>query len=186
MIREEMKRTLEESMAEAIESLKRQLTRVKTGRASPTLLEGINVDYYGTPTPINQIAQVSTPEARLLQIRPFDKSMIAPIEKAILNANLGPTPSNDGSLIRVPFPALTEEKKKERIREIKKIGEEAKVAIRNNRRGQNEEIKKSEKNKEISEDDAKRLQGDVQTVTDKFTAQVDDIIGPKEQELLSL
>lgn len=183
---EDIGHNLEESMEKTIESLKRQLTRVRTGQASPTLLEGIRVDYYGTPSPIAQVAQVSTPEARLLQIRPFDKSMIAPIEKAILSANLGPTPSNDGTMIRIPFPALTEEKIKEKAREIKKIGEDAKVAIRNDRRHQNDEIKKSEKDKEMSEDESKKLQGEVQTITDKFTARVDEIVAQKEQELFSL
>ncbi len=175
---------LEQSMGDTIDTLKKQLARVRTGRATGSVLDGIVVDYYGTPTPINQVGQVSTPEARLLQIQPFDKTMIANIEKSIINANIGITPSNDGNLIRIPFPSLTEEKKKERVREIKKMGEEAKIALRNERRTQNGNIKKYEKDKEISEDNSKKLQEEVQNVTNKFVAKVDDIIELKEKELL--
>ena len=177
---------LEESMEKSIDTLKRQLLRVRTAKASTHILDGITVDYYGTPTPIAQVGQISTPEARILQIRPFDKTMIANIEKSILNANLGLTPSNDGHLIRIIFPSLTEERRKEKIREVKKMGEEAKISLRNERRNQNEIIKKSEKNKEISEDDSKKFQDEVQNITNKFVARVDEIIGPKEEELLSL
>ena len=183
---EEIKKQMEKSMNDTIDKMKRQLMRVRTGRASANILDGIEVDYYGTPTPIRQIGQISTPEARLLQIKPFDKNMIAGIEKSIINANLGVTPSNDGNFIRLPFPSLTEDKKKERVREIKKIGEETKIALRNERRGQNEIIKKSEKNKETSEDLSKKFQEEVQKMTDKFTDQVDTVIDLKEKELLSV
>ena len=180
----DIKVQLEESMDNTIETLKRQLARVRTGRATASVLDGIVVDYYGASTPLNQVGQISTPEAKLLQIQPFDKTMIANIEKSIIGANLGVTPSNDGNLIRIPFPSLTEEKKRERVRGIKKIGEDAKIALRNDRRIQNENIKKCEKNKEISEDDSKKFQEEVQNVTDKFVAKVDDIIDLKEKELL--
>src|SRR5690606_25974326 len=160
----EIKTSLEASMQKALDSLKYQLTKIRTGRASASVLDGVNVDYYGSPTPIKQAGQISTPEARLLQIQPFDKSLIGAIEKAILGANLGLTPSNDGNLIRIPFPALTEERRKEQVREIKKIGEEAKVAIRNARRDQNDAVKKSEKDKVISEDDSKKYQTEIQTI----------------------
>ena len=183
---EEIKEQLEQSMNDTIESMKRQLARVRTGRAMASVLDGIVVDYYGTSTPITQVAQISTPEARLLQIQPFDKTMINTIEKALIGANLGATPSNDGNLIRLPFPSLTEEKKRERVREIKKIGEDAKIALRNDRRTQNDIIKKSEKSKEISEDHSKKFQEEVQKVTDKFSAQIDSIIEVKEEELLSV
>lgn len=183
---DQIKPVLEESMSKAIESLKYQLTKVRTGRASASVLDGVSVDYYGSPTPVNQVGQVSTPEARLLQIQPFDKTMIAAIEKAILTANLGLTPSNDGNLIRIPFPALTEERRKEQVKEVKKLGEDAKIAIRNARRDQNDVVKKAEKDKEISEDDSKKFQGEIQTVTDTFTKEVDGIISVKEKELLEV
>tara|TARA_R110002049_G_scaffold25357_1_gene89212 strand:+ start:1589 stop:2146 length:558 start_codon:yes stop_codon:yes gene_type:complete len=181
-----IKKELEASMAKALESLKYQLTKIRTGRASASVLDGVNVDYYGTPTAVKQVGQISTPEARLLQIQPFDKSLIAVIEKAILGANLGLTPSNDGNLIRIPFPALTEDRRKEQVREIKKFGEEAKIAIRNARRDQNEVVKKAEKDKEVSEDDSKKYQTEIQTVTDKFVKDVDKVIEAKEKELLTV
>ncbi len=177
---------LETQMSKAIDSLKYQLTKVRTGRAQASVLDGVSVDYYGSPTPVNQVGQVSTPEARLLQIQPFDKTMIAAIEKAILGANLGLTPSNDGNLIRIPFPALTEERRKEQVKEIKKSGEDAKIAIRNSRRDQNEVVKKAEKDKEIGEDDSKKFQADIQTVTDKFVKEVDVVIEAKEKEVLAV
>lgn len=177
---------IDKSMAKAIESLKYQLTKVRTGRAQASVLDGITVDYYGSPTPVKQVGQVSTPEARLLQIQPFDRSMIAAIEKAILGANIGLTPSNDGNLIRIPFPALTEERRKEQVKDIKKAGEDAKIAVRNVRRDQNEIVKKAEKAKEISEDDSKKFQDEIQKVTDKFTAEIDKIVAAKEQEVMSL
>jgi len=181
-----IKKELEASMAKALESLKYQLTKIRTGRASASVLDGVNVDYYGTATAVKQVGQISTPEARLLQIQPFDKSLIAAIEKAILGANLGLTPSNDGNLIRIPFPALTEERRKEQVKEIKKFGEEAKIAIRNARRDQNEVVKKAEKDKEVSEDDSKKYQTEIQTITDKFVKEVDKVIEAKEKELLTV
>ncbi len=181
-----IKKELEASMAKALESLKYQLTKIRTGRASASVLDGVNVDYYGTATAVKQVGQISTPEARLLQIQPFDKSLIAAIEKAILGANLGLTPSNDGNLIRIPFPALTEERRKEQVKEIKKFGEEAKIAIRNARRDQNEIVKKAEKDKEVSEDDSKKYQTEIQTITDKFVKDVDKVIEAKEKELLTV
>ncbi len=182
----EIRTSMESSMNKAIESLLHQLTKVRTGRASASVLDGVVVDYYGSPTPVAQVGQVSTPEARLLQIQPFDKTMIAPIEKAILTANLGLTPSNDGNLIRIPFPALTEDRRKEQVRDIKKFGEDAKIAIRNCRRDQNELVKKSEKAKEISEDDSKKYQSEIQTITDEHVKKVDQIIVKKEEELLTI
>lgn len=177
---------LEEGMEKSVSSLKHNLSKVRTGRASANVLDGVNVDYYGSPTPIAQVGNVSTPEARLLQIQPFDKTMISDIEKAILGANLGLTPSNDGNLIRIPFPALTEERRKEQVKDIKKLGEDAKIAIRNARRDQNDVVKKAEKSKEISEDDSKKFQEQIQKVTDKFVAIVDDIMASKEKEILSV
>ncbi|MAE57419.1 MAG: ribosome recycling factor [Halobacteriovorax sp.] len=182
----EIKEELNESMSKSIDSLKYQLTKVRTGRASASVLDGVSVDYYGAPTPVNQVGQVSTPEARLLQIQPFDKTMINEIERSIINANLGLTPTNDGNLIRIQFPALTEERRKEQVKEIKKLGEDAKIAIRNARRDGNEAIKKAEKAKELSEDDSKKYQDEVQKVTDKYVAEVDTIVETKEKEVLSV
>ncbi|MEE3080189.1 MAG: ribosome recycling factor [Bdellovibrionota bacterium] len=182
----EIKEELNESMTKSIDSLKYQLTKVRTGRASASVLDGVSVDYYGAPTPVNQVGQVSTPEARLLQIQPFDKTMISEIERSIINANLGLTPTNDGNLIRIQFPALTEERRKEQVKEIKKLGEDAKIAIRNARRDGNEAIKKAEKAKELSEDDSKKYQDEVQKVTDKYVAEVDTIVETKEKEVLSV
>lgn len=183
---DEIKGILESGMAKSIDSLKHQLTKVRTGRASANVLDGITVDYYGSPTPLNQVGQVSTPEARLLQIQPFDKTLIADIEKAILGANIGLTPSNDGNLIRIPFPALTEERRKEQVKDVKKLGEDTKIAIRNIRRDQNDKVKKLEKDKEISEDESKKFQTEIQTVTDKFVGKVDELMTAKEKEILTV
>ena len=183
---DDVKAELRSSMEESMVSLKSQLMRVRTGRASATALDGVKVNYYGTPTPINQVGQISTPEARLLQIQPFDKSIINEIEKAILGANLSLTPSNDGNLIRIPFPSLTEERRKEQIKDIRQYGEDAKVSIRGHRRDGNELVKKAEKSKEISEDDSKKFQQEIQKVTDGFIEEVDKIMATKEKELISL
>lgn len=177
---------LESGMDKALTALKYHLTKVRTGRASANVLDGVHVDYYGASTPVAQVGNISTPEARLLQIQPFDKTMIADIEKAILGANLGLTPSNDGNLIRIPFPALTEERRKEQVRDIKKFAEDAKIALRNVRRDKNDIVKKAEKAKEISEDEAKNFQEQIQKVTDQFVVKVDEIVDVKEKEVLSL
>lgn len=182
----DLKTSLNDSMKKTLDSLKHQLTKVRTGRASATILDGVSVDYYGSQTPINQLGQVSTPEARLLQIQPFDKSMIPAIEKAIFGANLGVTPTNDGNFVRLNFPALTEDKRKDIAKEIKKIGEDSKVAIRNIRRDQNDAVKKAEKDKAISEDDSKKMQTEIQNITDKYTKEVDTVISNKEKEILAV
>jgi ribosome recycling factor len=173
-------------MGKAIQSLKNQYTKVRTGRASANVLDGVMVDYYGSPTPIKQVGQISTPEARLLQIQPFDKTLIAEIEKSIINANLGLTPNNDGNFIRIQFPALTEDKRKDLVKQVKKMGEDAKIAIRNARRDQNEVVKKAEKGKDISEDDSKKFQEEIQKVTDKYVKDVDEIVTQKEKELMTV
>ena len=183
---DQIKAALDEQMSKAIKSLQREFTKVRTGRANANILDGVNIDYYGSPTPIKQVGQVSTPEARLLQIQPFDKTILADIEKAIINANLGVTPSNDGNFIRIQFPALTEEKRKDLVKDVRKMGEDAKIAIRNSRRDQNEVVKKAEKNKEITEDDLKKFQDEIQKITDKFTAEVDKAVEAKEKELLTV
>ena len=181
-----IKTELEEAMTKSISSLQSQLAKVRTGRASANVLDGVVVDYYGSPTPIKGVGQISTPEARLLQIQPFDKSIIGEIEKSIINANLGLTPSNDGNFIRIQFPALTEEKRKDLVKQVKKIGEDSKIAIRNSRRDKNEVVKKAEKAKDISEDDVKKFLDEIQKVTDKFVKEVDDLLAIKEKELLTV
>jgi ribosome recycling factor len=181
-----IKTSLNDSMKKAVDSLKHQLTRVRTGRASVSILDGVQVEYYGSMSPLSQLGQISTPEARQLQIQPFDKSMLGAIEKAIFGANLGVTPTNDGNLIRLNFPSLTEDKRKELAREIKKIGEDSKVILRNLRRDQNEVVKKLEKDKAVSEEDSKKIQAEIQVITDKFTKEVDTIISNKEKEVLAI
>ncbi len=183
---DEIKSKLDETMSKSIKSLQTQLSKVRTGRASANVLDGVMVDYYGSPTPVKQVGQISTPEARLLQIQPFDKSIISEIEKSIINANLGLNPSNDGNLIRIQFPALTEDKRKDLVKEVKKLGEDAKIAIRNARRDQNDLVKKAEKAKEITEDDVKKFSDEIQKVTDKFVKEVDSVISVKEKELLTV
>jgi ribosome recycling factor len=182
----ELKPVLEENMNKAIKSLQNQMTRVRTGRATASVLDGIQADYYGTPTPIKNMGQISTPEARLLQIQPFDKTLISAIEKAILAANIGLTPGNDGNIIRIQFPALTEDKRKAFVKDVKKLGEDAKVAIRNIRRDQNDKVKAAEKNKTISEDESKKIQDEIQKVTDNFIKEVDKVVDAKEKELLTV
>ncbi len=183
---DQIKTTLNQDMEKSIVKLSGQLLKVRTGRANPAVLDRVSVDYYGTATPLKQVGQMSTPEARLLQIQPFDKSLISEIEKAIINANLGLTPSNDGNLIRIIFPALTEDKRKDLVKSVKKMGEETKIAIRNLRRDQNDAVKKAEKAKEITEDDTKKFQAEIQKVTDSFVGKVDDVIVAKEKELMTI
>jgi ribosome recycling factor len=182
----ELKPILEDHMNKAIKSLQNQMSKVRTGRATASVLDGISADYYGTPTPVKNLGQVSTPEARLLQIQPFDKSAIPAIEKAILAANIGLTPGNDGNFIRIQFPALTEEKRKAFVKDVKKLGEDTKVAIRNIRRDQNEKVKTSEKDKKISEDESKKIQEEIQKITDNFIKEVDKVVEAKEKELLTV
>jgi ribosome recycling factor len=174
----------EERMGKSIEALKNELKRVRTGRASLNILDGIRVDYYGTSTPLNQMASLSVPESRLILIQPWDVSVIKDIEKALLKSDLGLTPSNDGKLIRIAIPPLTEERRKELVKVIHKIGEEHKVAVRNIRRDANEMLKSLKKDGDISEDDAFKAQDQVQKITDKHIKQADDIFLEKEKEIL--
>lgn len=182
----ELKPILDDHMNKAIKSLQHQMSKVRTGRATASVLDGIMADYYGTPTPIKNMGQISTPEARLLQIQPFDKTLIPAIEKAILGANIGLTPGNDGNFIRIQFPALTEDKRKAFVKDVKKMGEDAKVAIRNVRRDQNDKVKNAEKAKTISEDESKKIQDEIQKITDNFIKEVDKVVEAKEKELLTV
>jgi len=182
----EIKPVLDDHMNKAIKSLQNQMSKVRTGRATAAVLDGVQADYYGTPTPIKNMGQISTPEARLLQIQPFDKTLIPAIEKAILAANLGLTPGNDGNVIRIQFPALTEDKRKAFVKDVKKIGEDTKVAIRNIRRDQNDKVKAAEKAKNLSEDESKKVQDEIQKITDNFIKEVDKVVDAKEKELLTV
>lgn len=182
----ELKPILDEHMNKAIKSLQNQMSKVRTGRATAAVLDGISADYYGTPTPIKNLGQISTPEARLLQIQPFDKTAIPAIEKAILAANIGLTPGNDGNFIRISFPALTEDKRKAFVKDVKKIGEDTKVQIRNIRRDQNDKVKAAEKDKKVSEDESKKIQEEIQKITDNFIKEVDKVVDAKEKELLTV
>lgn len=184
-----MKETIqkfEQANAGSIKSLKDHLQKVRTGRANVSLLDGVMVDYYGTPTPLKQVANLSTPDARTIQVQAWEGSLLPAIEKAIIGANLGLTPMNDGKLIRVPVPALTEERRKDLVKQCKKMGEDAKVAVRNSRRDSNEALKKKEKDKEISEDENKRAQEEVQKKTDLAIAEIDKILVDKEKEILTI
>lgn len=171
-------------MDKSISSLKNELKRLRTGRASLSLLDGVKVDYYGTPTPLNQVASLSVPENRLITIQPWDVSVIKDIEKAILKSDLGLTPSSDGKIIRITIPQLTEERRKELVKIVSKIAEEHKVALRNIRRDSNEMIKEFKKDGEISEDDAFKAQEKVQKITDEYVSFVDKIYKEKEKEIL--
>ncbi len=183
-MREKVLREMESRMKKAIEVIKKDMASVRTGRAHPAILEDIKVDYYGTPVPINQIATISAPEARLLVIQPWDKSALKEIEKAILRSPLGLTPQNDGNVIRVSIPPLTEERRKELIRLVRKKAEEGRITIRNIRRDVMEELKEKKENGEIPEDDYFRLSKEVQEITDKYIEKVEEILKLKEEEIM--
>lgn len=173
-------------MKKSIDSLSRELANIIAGRANSNLLNGVTVDYYGAPTPIQQLASISVPEARLLVISPYDKSSVANVEKAINAANLGVNPSSDGEVIRISVPALTEERRKELVKEVKKIGEDSKVAVRNVRRDSNDELKKQEKNGDITEDDLRTQTNEVQKITDDSINDIDKLLEEKEQDIMSV
>ena len=172
-----------ERMSKSIDSLSNELSTVRTGLANAAILDRVEVMYYGYLTPLNQMASISVPEPRMLMVKPFDKSSIKDIEKAIVDSNLGLNPVNDGSVIRLPIPALTEERRKELCKQVSRLGEDAKVAIRNVRRDSNDAVKK---NKEVSEDSRKGLEEDIQKITDEFTKKVDELVKAKEKDLLTI
>ncbi len=173
-----------DEMAKAVNSLKNDLKKVRTGRASLNIFDGIRVDYYGTPTPLNQMASLSVPESRLITIQPWDSSVINDIEKAILKSNIGLTPSNDGKLIRISIPPLTEERRKEIVKSVNKICEDRKITVRNTRRDSNEMLKELKKDGDISEDDCFKAQDKVQKITDEHVKLIDDAYKEKEKEIL--
>lgn len=173
-------------MQKSVDNLSRELANISAGRANSNLLNGVTVDYYGAPTPVQQLASISVPEARLLVIAPYDKSSVGNIEKAINAANLGVNPSSDGEVIRISIPALTEERRKDLVKDVKKIGEDAKVAVRNVRRDANDELKKQQKNADITEDDLKSQTADVQKLTDDSIKEIDKLLEEKEQDIMSV
>ncbi|OGP72372.1 MAG: ribosome recycling factor [Deltaproteobacteria bacterium RBG_13_58_19] len=172
-------------MTKVLEAMAQDLARVRTGRASVALLEGIKVECYGTTMPLPQVASLAAPESRLLTVQPWDPTLLGDIEKALLKSDLGLTPTNDGKLIRLPIPALTTERRKELVKMVKKMGEEAKVALRNIRRDANDQWKNLKKDKQVSEDEAHRSQEEVQKVTDEFIKKVDAQAAEKEKEVMS-
>ncbi|MFF2888108.1 ribosome recycling factor [Paenibacillus sp. NPDC057967] len=180
-----IKKSAEERMEKAIGALKRDLSTLRAGKASPALLDRIQVEYYGAQTPLNQLANINTPDSRTLMIQPWDKSSLGAIEKAILKSDLGLTPSNDGLSIRISVPPLTEERRAELVKTSKKFGEEAKVAVRNIRRDANDDVKKLEKT-DISEDESRRHQDDIQKTTDKYIAEVEKVLSAKEKEIMEV
>ncbi|WP_053023043.1 ribosome recycling factor [Staphylococcus haemolyticus] len=173
-------------MSKSIDNLSRELANISAGRANSNLLSGVTVDYYGAPTPVQQLASINVPEARLLVISPYDKSSVADIEKAIYAANLGVNPTSDGEVIRITVPALTEERRKELVKNVKKIGEDVKVSIRNIRRDINDQLKKDEKNGDITEDDLRSQTEDVQKATDNSIKEIDQLVEDKEKDIMSV
>lgn len=182
----QVKKQLDEKMNKTIEALKKEFTTIRAGRANAQMLDKIRVDYYGTPTPVNQVGAISVPEPRTLMINPWDKTAMAEIEKAIRNSDLGLNPTNDGQVIRISVPALTEERRKDLAKQASKVAEEFKVRLRNERRDANDKLKKMEKEGEITEDDLKKSQDEVQKITDKFIKEVDSLLKAKEQDIMAV
>jgi ribosome recycling factor len=176
----------EAKMAKSIEHLQHELTTIRTGRANPSLIEHVSVEYYGTPTPLNQLAQISVPEARMLLVQPYDRSQMAAMERAIRDSGMGLNPANDGQLIRVPIPALTEERRKEYVRMVRQRAEDARVAVRNIRREELQLVHQREKAGDLPEDEARRLGDQLQKVTDRHVGKIDALAGRKEEEVMAV
>lgn len=176
----------EHSMQGAIEHFKQELVKVRTGRASATIIDGVKVDYYGTPTPLSQVAAINIPDARTIMVQPWEKPMLQEVEKAILQADLGLNPNNDGNVIRIPVPALTEERRKDYVKMCKKMAEENRVSIRNARKHGMDALKKAEKDDHLPEDDRKHGEELVQKLTDKYVKQIDELLAAKEQEIMEI
>ena len=176
----------EDRMQKSLSNLENEYTAIRAGRANPRILDRIQVDYYGTPSPLQSVANISVPEARMIQIQPWDASLIKDIEKAILSSDLGLTPANDGKVIRLVFPELTEERRKELVKDVKKKGEEAKIAVRNIRRDANDAVKKEAKGNEISEDEQKQMEDKIQKLTDQYVSKIDRAIEAKSNEVMTV
>ncbi|WP_211328076.1 ribosome recycling factor [Thermodesulfitimonas autotrophica] len=173
-------------MKKAVEHLRKELLAVRTSRATPALLDKVMVNYYGTPTPVNQLATISVPEPRLLLVQPWDKSVLGEIERAIMKSDLGLNPMNDGTVIRLVLPQLTQERRQELVKVVRKKAEEGRVAVRNIRREINDDLKARQKEGGFSEDELKRLQGEVQKLTDKYIKEIDDLLAAKEKEIMEV
>ena len=178
--------TADESMAESVQFLKNEFTNIRAGKANPSLLSNIKVDYYGTQTPLNQLATVSAPEARLLTVQPYDKSAMADIEKAIMSSPLGLNPNNDGTWIRIPLPMLSEERRKELVKTSKDIAEQARISVRNFRRDANDEIKKTVQSESLPEDSRYESEDEIQKLTDKYIKKIDELLEVKETEIMTV
>ena len=183
---EAVKKDAEERMEKALAALERDFSKLRTGRASTSLVDGLKVDYYGTPTPIGQLASVATPDSRTITIQPWDRGSFALVEKAILKSDLGLTPINDGKIIRIGIPPLTEERRRDLVKVVRTEAEQARVAVRNIRRDANQAVKQLVSNKDISEDDERRAEADIQKLTDQYVALVDKALSRKEQELMEI
>ena len=177
---------IEEKMNKTVNALAESLAEVRAGRANPAILNKVKIDYYGTPTPINQVAGISVPEARLIVIQPWDASLLKEIEKEILKSDIGINPNNDGKVIRLAFPELTEERRKELVKDIKKMGEESKVSVRSIRREAMDEAKKMQKDNQMTEDELKSSEDQIQKLTDKKVAEIDNMVAAKEKEIMSV
>jgi len=186
MVNNEIYKFADNKMKKTIHVLGEEFSTVRTGRASVSVLDKVYVDYYGTETPINQVASISAPEPRMLTVQPWDKSIITDIERAILKSNLNLNPSNDGALIRIPIPPLTEEGRKKLVKVVKNMAEKSRVSIRNIRREVNEQLKFSEKEGKISEDDLRRMQAEIQKLTDKYIIEIDEMLKHKEEEIMEI
>ncbi|MCB5259027.1 MAG: ribosome recycling factor [Candidatus Cloacimonetes bacterium] len=183
---QELKNNTADKMQKSFDSLLHQYSKVRTGRASASILDDVRINYYGQPTPVKQLCNISIPEPRTIVVQPWDKTTLADIEKAILGANIGITPENDGNVIRLPFQPLTEDKRKEIVKNLKKLAEDTRVAIRNIRRDANDQAKKMKKDSEISEDDEKKLLKDVQDITDDWVKKIDEVEKNKEKEIMEV
>ena len=179
-------KNIEEQMKKAVSATQKELQGIRTGRANPALLDRVVVDYYGAPTPLKQLANISTPDGKCLVVQPYDKSSLKDIETSINKSDLGITPTNDGNAIRIVVPALTEERRKELVKVIKKYAEDGKVSLRNARRDALDSLKKLEKEKQVSEDDSKKQQDQIQKVTDKYSKEIDSLSADKEKEVLTV
>jgi len=181
-----MFKDLESRMEKTIASLKSELATIRTGRANAALLDHVRVEYYGSEVPVSQVGNISVPEPRMLVIAPWEASLLGAIEKSILKSDLGLTPSSDGEVVRIILPELNEERRRDLVKQVRSVGEKAKVSVRNIRRDGNDDVKKQVKDEGVSEDESKRLQDRIQKITDRFVAEVDEVVGHKEQEILTV
>ncbi len=185
-MRKETLAAIKNKMDQTMDHVRHEFSTIRTGRASTALLDGISVDYYGTATPLNQIANISVPDSKLLLVTPYDKGGLANIEKALLKSDLGLTPNNDGKVIRIPIPELTEERRKDLVKVIRRLAEDSRVSLRNTRREANDKVKKAEKDGEVPEDESHGIRDEVQKVTDSYVKKIDELLKAKEEEVMEI